>query len=186
MPDQEGRMDQITERGIDGGAQSALDQLAALRAQRVADTLRSFPLPGFDDRLWATYRLPEGGRATQVMAMISTPGGQGVTSACMNLLGDCCEALFLADGIDEHGDPIGRREFPGCDEIPMSLDSRLEQTDLCPPRPMGDHTPATRIRTVFGRDALMTAHTLAVVGWALGGGRNPGALEQASRDFVGE
>lgn len=71
----------------------------------------------------------------------------------------------------------------------MALDVRLETTAprLCPPRPGGkEHTPATRIRALIGADTLVTAHALAVCGWAVGGANEKGALERASEAFVGE
>lgn len=174
---------------------SLLDELGALRERRAAETTTDLPLPGYNGRLWATYRLPDAAKAMRLAALMGT-GGQATLPVAMGIVAETTRGLYLADEgaeapvRDEDGRlrPGFQHVPPGTDDAPLNyLDARLERVpQLCPPRPGGrEHTAETRVRALFGRDPLVIAAGMSVCGWALGGGDegDTGALGALSEQF---
>lgn len=178
-------------------AGSLLADLGRLRAKREEETTTDLPLPGFADRLWGTFRLPKGTKASQVSAMLASDN-QAALGACLELIAQMTTAIYLCDDEDAEApirDPAsgqlrdGFRHLPGgTDQIPVAFGVNLEAvTDLCPARPGGKaHTPETRVRTLFAADGLVQQMALSLCGWALGGGDAAGELNRLSERFVGE
>jgi hypothetical protein len=174
---------------------SLLDALGSLREQRAAETTTDLPLPGFAGRLWATFRLPDAGKVTQLSTFMAA-GARQLTGEAAEMLSDITVGLYLAS-VD--AEPPIRREggalAPGFEHLPGGLeempvnfkDARLERVrggGLCPPRPHGrEHSPATRVRALFNSDALMVQAAMLVTGWALGGGDTGGAIAGLSERF---
>jgi hypothetical protein len=188
--------DEVVAATTSNGLGSLLDHLGALREHRASETTTSLPLPGFEGRLWATYRLPDAAKATQVATM-SAAGHQSLLGTCMDLLAATTTGLYTGpsdpDGKvhDEDGHlNSGYAHLPGgTDEMPVTFaHPALERIpQLCPARPGGrEHTAETRVRALFGRDNLVVTAAMTVVGWALGGGDSTGALAELSESFVGE
>jgi hypothetical protein len=165
---------------------SLLDQLGALREERASQTTHDFALPGFQGRLWGTFRLPDGVKASQLAALVGS-GNPSALSASMDLLGRANTGLYTYSGAlmddedltvrdDDGALNPGFEHLPeGTDEMPVSFSTpaleRVSGGKLCPPRPGGkEHTAETRARALFGRDALVIASASALVGWALGAG----------------
>jgi hypothetical protein len=177
--------------GSSGGDASLLDALGARREARAEKTQQDFPLPGNDDRLWATCKLLRPERAQSLM-IASAAGQPALLGIAQEFVADATVRLFMADGADDAGKPVRPRPLPGIDPDGLALsysDDRLETMfpRLCPPRPGGDgHTPGTRVRALFGADQLVVNHATQIAGWMIGGGGDPGALAAMSAGFVGE
>jgi hypothetical protein len=65
---------------------SLLDALGSLREQRAAETTTDLPLPGFAGRLWATFRLPDAGKVTQLSTFMAA-GARQLTGEARKLHG---------------------------------------------------------------------------------------------------
>jgi hypothetical protein len=120
--------DEVSTATTSNGLGSLLDHLGALREHRASETTTSLPLPGFEGRLWATYRLPDAAKATQVATM-SAAGHQSLLGACMDLLAATTTGLYTGpndpDGKvhdeDGHLNP-GYAHLPGgTDEMPVTF-----------------------------------------------------------------
>jgi hypothetical protein len=126
-----------------------------------------------------------------VMTAVAT-GQASLLGIALDYIADSTVEIFLADGPGEDDAPINRRSLPGImpGAAPLTYrDDRLETLfpALCPPRPGGlKHSPSTRVRALFGADALVVGHAVTIAGWAVGGGEAPGALSALSSGFVGE
>jgi hypothetical protein len=177
--------------GAVGGDRTLLEALGARRDARAAVTQKAFALPGNDGRLWALCKLLGPERHTMVATSMAT-GQKGLLGVALDYIADSTVEIFLADGAGEDGEPANRRSLPGImpGSAPLTYrDDRLETLfpALCPPRPAGaEHSPSTRVRALFGADALAVSHAMQIVGWAVGGEEAPGALSELSSGFVGE
>lgn len=177
-------------------AASLLDQLGALRQQRADETVTDLALPGYNARLWANVRLPDAAKATRLTALMAA-GDAALTGVAMEIVAEAVKGLYLADSgaeppilLDGGGLAVGFDHLPGGTDLqPVNFaDARLERVpQLCPPRAGGKaHDDRTRVRALFGRDALVIGMAMSVAGWALGMGGKPGALERLSEQFTGE
>jgi hypothetical protein len=174
-----------------------LDALGVMREQRAAETLEDVPLPGFAGRLWARFRLPQNQVKATQLGMLMVAGHENATPSAVALLTECTVGLFLMTDPNAES-PVyadggslapGFSHLPGgMDEMPVNFkDSRLERVQggkLCPPRPNGrEHSPETRVRSLFANDALVVQAATLICGWALGGGDQQGALADLSARF---
>lgn len=177
------------------GQDSLLDALGALREQRAAETTTDLALPGFAGRLWATFRLPaKPARTVQIVAFIMADHANALSES-MALVAECTVGIYTASADAEEpirdGETLARgfHHLPGgTDEMPVNFaDGRLERVRdgaLCPPRPQGrEHTPETRVRALFGADALVVQAAMMISGWVTGGTDSKGALAGLSERF---
>lgn len=178
------------------GSMSLLDQLGAIRQQRADETVTDLALPGFNGRLWANVRLPDAAKATRLTALMAA-GDAALTGVAMEIVAETVKGLYTS-AVDAEPPIIldGGTLAPGFEHLPGGTDlqpitfadARLERIpQLCPPRAAGKtHDDRTRVRALFGRDALVIGMAMSVAGWALGMGGKPGALDRLSEQFTGE
>lgn len=154
---------------------SMLDDLVALREERAAEKTHDMPLPGYDGKLWASYKLLGPKRVVamiQAFADTSLTDSQ-VTHLAASFIADACTGIYMRRG-DE------RVDFPGHSEDapagPLNLPQRL-----VPPRSAGrEHTRESALRTLHARDNVLAGHALDVAGWM------QSADASVAKDFSGE
>lgn len=161
--------------GLAGEAQALIDDLGARREEIAAEHEHEMPLPGFDRKLWARYRLLG---AKRVMAMVTGFADDSLTDQQLTYRA----AKFLADAVldvwmqrDET-----RVNFPGhSEQAPASWTDLPER--LIPPRPLGRaHDGPSAIRALLARDNVVVGHALDVATWMQSADR------QVSEKFSGE
>lgn len=159
-------------------ADSLIDGLSARRDELAAEKVEHLPVPGYDERLWASFRLPG---AAETIAMARQISLAGKAEDNRELVGTALRYLTRPLlGIYMQTDEQRRVDFPGYSEdSPAPLDALPER--LVPPRPGGRvHTAESRLRALLVRDEMVVGFALALVGWAQGGQR------QVAEDFSGE
>lgn len=152
---------------------SLLDQLAARRQEIVSEISKAFPLPGYNDKIWARYQLLDGkeiGRiTTHVFKTTGKDDDRGLLIACRILAQACVEILTSVTG-DETG-LMSVAETLG-EEAPVRYDSRLAKA-------LGfeANTTVGVVMGVFGnRDLRVIGHAGDVQRWM--GIDNRAALEE--------
>lgn len=152
-----------------------IDDLATLREERAAEHDHDFALPGFDDKMWATYKLLGPKRVMSMMTAFADPSlkDSELTYRAAKFLSDAATAVFMRfDG--------RRLDFPGHSEEAPALWVNLPAR-LVPPRPAGrPHDGPSSVRTLFGRDTIVVGHALDVAGWM------QSADKRVAEEFSGE
>lgn len=163
---------------VSTSADSLIDGLGARRDELAAEKVEDLPVPGYDERLWASFRLPGAAETIAMARQISLAGkaedNRELVGTALRYLTRPLLGVFLRDA-------DGRRvDFPGYSEdSPAPLAALPER--LVPPRPGGRaHTAESRLRALLVRDEMVVGFALALVGWAQGGQR------QVAEDFAGE
>lgn len=152
----------------DAPSGSVLADLVRLREGLDSNKREDFPLPGYAERLWATYRLPKTGRhwaLTKRLADDDTPD-QRLANEAADFIHACTVGLFTRT-------PDGQRvDFEGFTEEEPAGYADLP-AGLVPPRPAGKgHTGATRVLALFNnRGSIVVMHAAEIAGWAQEGRR---------------
>lgn len=160
---------------LDPDTLALIDDLGARREEIAAEHEHEMPLPGFERRLWARYRLLG---AKRVMAMVTGFADDSLEDAQLTYRA----AKFLADAVldvwmqrDE-----SRIDFPGHSEQAPATWTDLPER-LTPPRPLGRaHDGPSAIRALLARDNVVVGHALDVATWMQSADR------QVSEKFSGE
>lgn len=122
---------------------SLQEYLAAQREEMARDRTEVVPVPGYEKRLAARYRLIDAGKAEEIM---DRPGST-LERAADTLINSCIELLEI-DGTDENGNPQYRstghrwtpaavRELFGV-ELPENTTARAAVLAVFPP-PLGGY-----------------------------------------------
>lgn len=158
------------------GSGNLLDHLGALREQRAAQTVQDFAVPGYQGHLWVTARLLPTGRISAYKAAYLA-GRDNLTGMAAELVSEAVKAIFVADGEDDDGAPYNPQPVPGCEDVPLGLDDRMDRyPQLCPPRPANKaHTPATRARAMLNNDGGLTDFAFMLCGWMSSGAQQASA-----------
>jgi hypothetical protein len=146
---------------------SLLDDLVQSREALDANQREDFALPGFEGKLWATYRLPKTGKQWRLVKRLADDDttDSALTGSAAELIAECTVGLYMMG-------PAGRVDFPGfTKDEPAGYEDLPER--LVPPRPGGRaHTPASRVLTLFNqRGSLVVTHAATLAGWAQEGRR---------------
>lgn len=160
---------------------SVLDDLVALREALDATQTEDFPLPGFEGRLWGTYRLPQTKQAWRLTKRLAddATSNAALQNEAAAFLYHCTVELWYVG-------PDGQRKpIQGVPEgEPATYDNLPAR--VVPPRPGGrEHDDASRVLALFnGRGGIVLTHAAGVAGWAQSGER--AAAEEAAGEFGGD